>query len=292
MPQFLEAYYEDELPPVSRLNEGFIRPESPQHLGLAYHMASLVVEWIEETRGFDSILRMLRAYGAGQGTPQVLRAGLGVAPEEVDRRFDAWLREKYPPSLVNELRAEMNAAAEAAQRDDRAAAIRSLERAAELMPTFAEGESPLHLLAQLHAADGNDRAAADALARIAAVNENAYEENVRLAELLQKLGDNRGAAAAFQRAVYIYPYDISLHTKLAELYAGLGDRQGVVRERTAIVALRPVDEAEARYQLALALSQAGDRAGARREVLRALEVAPNFERAQELLLQLRAEGGS
>jgi Tfp pilus assembly protein PilF len=54
----------------------------------------------------------------------------------------------------------------------------------------------------------------------------------------------------------------------------------------AVLALNPVDEAEARYQLALAWFQAGDMAAARREVLRALEIAPAFEKAQELLLRI------
>jgi tetratricopeptide (TPR) repeat protein len=76
--------------------------------------------------------------------------------------------------------------------------------------------------------------------------------------------------------------------RLAGLYARLGDRRGAVRERAAVVALNPVDKAEALYQLALAYYQAGEAQSARREVLRALEDAPNFEKAQELLLRLQA----
>jgi Tfp pilus assembly protein PilF len=57
------------------------------------------------------------------------------------------------------------------------------------------------------------------------------------------------------------------------------------------VALAPVDVADAHYQLALALFESGDAAGARRELLRALERAPNFAPAQELLLRLQAPAG-
>jgi tetratricopeptide (TPR) repeat protein len=78
-----------------------------------------------------------------------------------------------------------------------------------------------------------------------------------------------------------------MHTRLAGLYSKLGNRQRAVRERKAVVALAPVDRAEALYQLALAHHEAGDAANARREVLRALEEAPNFERAQGLLLTIR-----
>jgi Tfp pilus assembly protein FimV len=65
-----------------------------------------------------------------------------------------------------------------------------------------------------------------------------------------------------------------------------------VRERRAIVALDPVDRAEARYQLARALAEAGDRNAARREVILALEEAPSFERAQMLLLDLQRDGAA
>ena len=99
-----------------------------------------------------------------------------------------------------------------------------------------------------------------------------------------------GSIAALENAIYISPYDAALHTRLAELYARSGNKAGVVRERQVIVALNPVDVAEARYQLALAHYDAGDMSSARQEVLRALEAAPNFERAQELLLKLRAQG--
>ena len=95
-----------------------------------------------------------------------------------------------------------------------------------------------------------------------------------------------GTAQSLELAMYISPYDVDVHTRLAELYAKSGDRAGAVRERRAIVALKPVDIAEARYQLALAYYEAGDTKNARSEVIRALENAPNFQRAQDLLLKL------
>ena len=71
-------------------------------------------------------------------------------------------------------------------------------------------------------------------------------------------------------------------------------REHVARgaQRRAVLALKPVDEAGARYELAVALRDAGSRDEARREVLRALEIAPSFEKAQTLLLELRGGGQS
>ena len=102
-------------------------------------------------------------------------------------------------------------------------------------------------------------------------------------------GDHAGAAAALDRALYVWPFEPGLHQRLAALHARLGGRAQVVKARRALVALDPVDRPEALYQLALALVDSGDAAGARREVLRALEIAPRFQRAQELLLRLHDE---
>jgi hypothetical protein len=97
----------------------------------------------------------------------------------------------------------------------------------------------------------------------------------------------RATTATMERAMYISPYDPVMHQKLAEQYAANRAWPQAVRERRVIVALQPVDMAEARYQLALALYSAGNKAEARREVLRALEVAPNFAKAQDLLIKLQ-----
>ncbi|HZV91881.1 MAG TPA: hypothetical protein VFF72_01615, partial [Caldimonas sp.] len=88
---------------------------------------------------------------------------------------------------------------------------------------------------------------------------------------------------------------IPMHEKLAELSHRAGESGRAVREREAILALGPVDRAEALYELAAAQHDAGDDVHARTTVLRALEGAPDFEKAQTLLLTLydaRQSGGA
>jgi cellulose synthase operon protein C len=86
--------------------------------------------------------------------------------------------------------------------------------------------------------------------------------------------------------MFINPFDPASHQRLAELGRAAGDKQLVVRERAAVVALGPVDKADALYQLAEAQHDAGDDVHARTTGLRALEEAPNYEKAQTLLLTL------
>jgi cellulose synthase operon protein C len=287
-PEFVMTYAGGELPPVSRLNEGFMRPPSPQHLGHAYHLASLVAEWVEETRGFDALVRMLHGYRDGRSSDDVLRRVLGAEPEQIDAEFAAWIAPRVRQADAAEYFQLLTAGRTQLSEGDLTGARRSLEAAAALFP-IGGGGSPHALLAQIHQRNGDKRSTADALLRLTAVDENAYEANLQLAALLEELGDRAGAAAALERAVWIHPYDAAPHVRLAELYTELGVHDRAVRERRALVALRPVDRAEALYNLAEALFAAGDRAGARQEVLKALEAAPAFERAQQLLLRLHEQ---
>lgn len=299
---FLLAYEEGELPPASRLGEVFVRPTSPEQLAHGYHHASLVVEWIEETRGFDAIRAMLRGYGQGRSTEEMLRSELETDAAGFDRDFDAWLRARYaerfaalgrimPGTRGAQYLEQLGEAQRLIGEGELDEAKRSLERVAELFPEHGGESSPYALLADIHLKQGNERAAADALLKLTAVDENAYAQNLQLAGILERLGDAPGAAEALERAIYIYPMEVAVHEKLAELYERTGEARGEVRERRAVVALDPVDRAGALYRLALALERAGDRAGARSEVLRALEEAPSYPEAQELLLRLSGGGG-
>ena len=64
------------------------------------------------------------------------------------------------------------------------------------------------------------------------------------------------------------------------------DFDGASREFRAVLALKPVDQAAAHTDLAESYFKGGKRAEARRQTLAALEIAPSYERAQDLLLKL------
>jgi tetratricopeptide (TPR) repeat protein len=171
---------------------------------------------------------------------------------------------------------------------DTAAAITALERAKALFPEFTDRRSPYRTLALIHLARGADREAERELAALVSFAEDDYRAQTELASVRIALGDTTGAVAALEQAMFISPYEVETHTRLAELAEAAGANETAVRERRAVLALDPVDRAGAEYRLARAYLLSGDRVEARRAVLRALERAPNYQEAQELLLELRA----
>ena len=314
-PAFLAAHRAGRLVPVSRLNDGFIRPAYPEQIAFSYYQASLVCELIAADRGFETLVAMLRAFGAGQDTPEVFRSVVGEPVERFDARFTAWLERRFAGQLAavgaargdSSLPATRVTVAERARRNpsdfaaqlamgqqlvrDRrpADAVAYLERARSLFPEYAEDDGPYRLLAAIARERGDLRRAEAELAAMTAVNERAYGALLDLADLRVSLGDTAGAADALDAAAFVDPTEIALHQRLAELAERLGRQPLVVRERRAIVALDPPDPADAYYRLARAELAAGDREAARRSVLRSLELAPTFDAALELLLELRGE---
>ncbi|MCY3964249.1 MAG: tetratricopeptide repeat protein [Acidobacteria bacterium] len=165
-----------------------------------------------------------------------------------------------------------------------------LVRGRDLFPEYVGSGNAYTLLSEIYRQQEREEEAIEALMTLVASNETAWDEHLALAELLGAAGREEEEAEILERSLYISPYDLDVHRRLAEL-AFASDRFALaVRERAALVALDPPDRAVALYELALAQHRAGRPESARRTVLRALEVAPGYDPAQELLLDLVGKG--
>lgn len=317
-PGFLQAYKQGMLLPVARLNDGFTRPAYPTQIVHSYYQASLVCEYIEEQAGAEALLNMLAGFREGMNTSQVFQRVLGTGVDDFSDRFFAYLEERFRVPLAalsaagqaehgrarsreqierrarklpGDFGAQLSFGRTLYEEGEFAEALLYLERAKELFPEYAGPESPYWYLALIHKRERSLAEAAAELSALTAINERDYRANLELAALLEEMGDFAGAARALERAIYVYPFEMQLHSRLAETYTELERWDGAIRERRAVLALDPVDRAEALYQLALAYYGAGEADRARRTVLQALEGAPGFEKAQDLLLRLHAESG-
>jgi Flp pilus assembly protein TadD len=90
---------------------------------------------------------------------------------------------------------------------------------------------------------------------------------------------------AHERVVEIDPFDAQAHTGLGRLAIRRKDAAVATREFRVALAIGPADRASAHCDLGESYLLAGRRSDAKREALAALEIAPSFERAQDLLLR-------
>ena len=314
--EFLAALAEDKLLSLIDLNAGFVRPTFPNQIGLSYYQASLICELVVERYGWDRMLALLRGYRDGLDTAQTVEKNLEKSLEDFNAEYFEWLRQRFEKPLLafggpehasretlaaeadehpENYRMQLARAAALVEEEKYEEAIPYLERAKQLFPTFVGAGNAYSQLAAVYEQLERPDEAVRELTALTEIDEYSYLEHRRLAELLSETGDADRESIVLDRARYIYPYDLELHERLAELAesraGGPGEHTAqLIRARRAILALKPANRAQAHYSLARALLLDGRSREARREVLSALELAPGYAEAQDLLLELVSAG--
>jgi tetratricopeptide (TPR) repeat protein len=168
----------------------------------------------------------------------------------------------------------------------RAEAIAVFERAAALVPSAVGPSSPRAQIAALADRAGDYPRALGALTALVGDDHANIEAARRLVPLARRLGDQDALALAYDRIATLDPFDAATHTAYGRLARDRRDLPLAIREFRAAIDAGPVDPVPAHCDLAEALLAAGERAEARQAVIAALEAAPTYERAQQLLLRI------
>jgi len=169
---------------------------------------------------------------------------------------------------------------------DTQAAVAHYIRALELFPYVTGAGNPYESLAKLLEQKGDRAQAAKALEGLVKTDENNLEALKTIARLRLALGEHRQALDALHASFFISPFDYKLHTQAGELSLELKDYANALIEFQVVLALAPPNVAEANFNVASAYYALGRQPEAKRAVLRALEAAPRYEKAQELLLRI------
>jgi tetratricopeptide (TPR) repeat protein len=307
---FARALERGETLRLADLNTGFTKPGT---IALAYYQSSLLVDHIASTHGEAALRSLIRGYADGTEGDAAIAKALGISLDQLQTTFDRAIQTKFSPVLAA-LKAGSNepkpgassadvAALEAASSSqpgsyaaqlalgraladagDRAA-FEPLERAATLVPMATGENSPHALMARLAGKLGDTARAIREYRALLAHDHTSIVAARSLAELAEKAGDEKAAALAYERIVALNPFDSQAHTGFGRVALKRRDATIAAREFRAALMTGPADKAGAHCDLGESYLLAGRVVEAKREALAALEIAPTFERAQELLLK-------
>jgi cellulose synthase operon protein C len=288
-PEILVAIRDKKLLPVAEMDRGFIRPEYPAQVIVSYYQAGRICDYIKGRWGADKLLDMVHSFAAHKSTPDVIRADLGMAPEEFDKQFLAWLDKDIGATAANfdQWRTKIKDVAAQAKAKNYDEVLKEGEEARRLYPDYVYPANPYEFMAAADLAKGDKSAAVAILTdyeHIGGHNPAALE---RLASLEEEMGKPTEAAATLTRINYVYPMDEEMHRHLGDLWFAQNNYAGAIREYNAVIALGPIDKAAAQFNAARAYFAAGQKDKAEDHVLASLEVAPDYRPAQKLLLQLK-----
>ncbi len=285
-PDFLAAYTDGRLLGLRAMNDGFVRPSFPNQIGLSYFQASLVAEYIDKTWGFDRIVEMLKGYGDGKDTEQIVQAEFDLTLEQFDERFWAYLDERFALTLPTFRTTIIPIEPDSGQTGDD--------------EDLSESPAAIHLpKAGSHEASGGLEQAAnertqDFRAQLAYGQElqkekrwqeaREYLDKARdlfpeyagpgspyhsLAAIALELDEKQAATEALRQLVDLNEYDYEAHLQLADLYEELArpeDELEILGRSIFIYPYRP-DVHERIGELALELGKLEQRVGALKATL-------------------------
>jgi tetratricopeptide (TPR) repeat protein len=292
-PDVLMAIKEKKLLSISELDRGFVHPVAPGQVLVSYYQAGRICDYINDKWGWDTLLAMLHDFGESMSTAAVIRKELKIEPAEFDQQFFATVEAENKKTIdsFDEWKKTLKQISEAAKSKDHDTVIKLGTEIRDLYPDYVEAGSVYEFLANAYMAKGDKPAAIAELERYLKIGGRDPGSIKLLAKELEAAGKKKEAAAALDRLNYIYPMDDELHQRLGALWIEQGNGPGAVRELSALVAHKPIDPAQAHYDLALAYRMNHQPEQAQEEVLAALEAAPGFRPAQKLLLELSGEDG-
>ena len=307
---YREMILEGDLTPIGKLSGAFLTPKTPQHLQFAYYESSLVVEYLVEKFGIESLKKILGDLRDGKKINDVIAAHTAPLPE-LEKEFAAAVTErakKFAPGVdvekppgrgsnldvavwksthQNNYYMRMDNARELMQEKKWAEAKPVLEALVDSHHGESRAENPLWLLAAVQRNLNETNAEWATLERFAKQETGFASLSLRLIELAEERKDFVAMTKHAEQLLAINPLLSSPHRALALASVALGKNDQAISAFKKVLLLDPPNPAEVHFELARLLNARGDsRADAKRHALQALEEAPRFRDAQRLLLEM------
>ncbi|HEY7671191.1 MAG TPA: hypothetical protein VIC71_03155 [Gammaproteobacteria bacterium] len=284
----LIAVGEDKFLPVAELDSGFIRPTFPDQVIVSYMQAGLICEYIAANFGQEALRAMLAVYRDGGDTAKAIETATGLTAEGFDERFAAFVATELGPVVANlqQWELEQRAAYEHVAAAEWSDAAENAERAIALFPDYVDENSAYVVLARAQQEAGNRAAALATLREYH--KRGGYDPNalMQLARWLEDADEPAAAIAVLEDVLLVAPLGEGVHAELGDRLLANGRAAEALPEYQILFAMQPHDQASAHLRLAKAYRALDNATLAREHLLYALEIAPNYREAQQMLLEM------
>jgi cellulose synthase operon protein C len=291
-PDIIVALRKHLLLPVAELDRGFIHPTYENQVLVSYFEGGRICDYIQNHWGQQKLLDLVQQFAIPRSTPEAIRTVLGMEPEAFDKQFQAWVYQDTAALVAgfDDWHKQLEALVAASRAKHYEEVLAHADAVIALYPDYVYDGNAYQQLAEAAQAQGKASIVIGALSRYVQHRGREPAALEQLAKLQQDAGDKPAAIATLQKINLIDPvFDTDSHRHLGDLLMDSRDFGAARREFGAVLALHPLDKAQANYDLARACHAAGDVKCAMDAVLAALEIAPDFRPAQKLLLELNGQ---
>ena len=284
----LEAMAEDRFLPVAELDGGFMRPTYEGQVIVSYTQGGLICEYIHREWGQQGLVDVLERFAEGDDTAEAIRQGLGVEPDVLDSGFKEFIESEFRATLdiLDEWKGHARSAYEARDAGEWEAAIAAADAAIEAFPDYVDVGDAYTPKARAHEELGQRQTALETLEAYWQRGGHSPGDLRRLGDWLHEAGRTGAAIDVYGDLIMVTPLDAEVHGTLGDWMLAHDRASGALREYQALLAMAPHDMAGVHYRLATAYMALEDRASTREHLLYALETAPHYREAQQLLLEI------
>ena len=312
-PKYRKMILEDhDLTPISDLSQAFYQAKSGDHIMFAYYESLLVVKYIVDRFGEESLRAILKDLSEGmlindaiaKNTTDLEKLEEGFAahvvklatdfgpgiewkapdPDEVDptdpKALDAYAR-KNPKSFW----ARQRYTQLLLDRKMWENALLSAEALINLFPDYVENGNGYELQARAYRGKGDLKKEAEILEKLAAKSSEAYQAYARLLQVNFEKKKWPEVTKNADRAMSINPFLKEIHYCSGCAHQAMNNRNEAVRSFEKSLNLKPANPSEVRFRLAKLLKES-DSKRSKRYLLDSLADSPRYREAHALLLDL------
>ncbi|MFO0661952.1 MAG: tetratricopeptide repeat protein [Polyangiaceae bacterium] len=248
-----------KIPSIERFNTAFTHADDVADITMAYYAASQISVFLVEKYKMDKLNAMLRAWGEGKRTPEVIQSVLGISASELDKQFRDWLTnnrlaiyfKQYVPDLKapelevaqkkakdspNDARAQVELALASLGEGDSAAAKSALEAAEKI---DAKNADVRFIRAKLAFGKKELDEAKKQLETMITEGHDGYSVRMMLGDLHEARKDLAGAAKQYEEAAKLDPRQSEPVAALVDIAKKAND---VDRELKFLRILAPLEQ--------------------------------------------------
>jgi tetratricopeptide (TPR) repeat protein len=309
-PEYREMILSDDLTPVSKLSSAFLQARTAMHLQFAYFESSLVVRFLVEKFGEESLVGILDSLGMGIPINDAISRHAGQidlldkrfeeyvteAAKEYGKNFD-WQKPEQPLTSSdacqqwlddheNNFYGLLGLAAAQLKESKPEASLETIKKFESLLAENTQESAAKQLKAAAYRKLKNIKNETLALESVLTLESSEIDACNRLMQIYSDTKDTPNLKRMARLLQSINPLLKSSHRTLASLAEKENDDQLAIESLSALATMNPLDKADTYYRLASAQFRQKDSNSAKRNVLLALETAPRFRDAHKLLLQI------
>lgn len=233
--ELFEAFRTQRLPALGNMSRAFTRAEELDDVGMAYYASSQILVMLAEHYGHDRLAEMLRQWGAGKTSEQVMSGVLGKQPLELDAEFRRFADQKLARFSQQFMPMQRKGRAERLAGELRQSPkdVKKMLRLVLALLREGQGEQAEQLLGEVEKLEPANadarflRAELDQhehadrsilmLNKMIESKQDGYAVRLLLGKLLAAAGDDPGARAALEKAASFDPLSATPHYLLAEI---------------------------------------------------------------------------